>query len=138
MTTTVNAYLGFNGKCREAMNFYQQCLGGELALQPVEGTPMEAQCPSSMKHQILHSSLTKGTLVILATDMVHEEHVHGNNVSLCVNCSSEVEIRAYFSAVQVGGRVIDPLGERFWGATFGALIDKYGVRWMFNFDSPQN
>ena len=28
----INAYLIFNGNCREAMTFYQKCLGAELQL----------------------------------------------------------------------------------------------------------
>ena len=137
MTTTINAYVGFNGKCREAMTFYKECLGGELTLQTVEGTPMEAQCPASMKHHILHAALTKGSLVLMGTDMVHKEHVHGNNVSLSVNCSSRAEIESFFRALQAGGEVLDPLADRFWGAIFGTVVDKYGIRWMFNFDKNQ-
>ena len=57
--TQISAYLNFNGNCREAMTFYKNCLGGELSLQTVEGSPMEAGCPAGVKHQILHSSLTK-------------------------------------------------------------------------------
>lgn len=137
MATTINAYAGFNGKCREAMTFYKECFGGELTLQTVEGSPMESQCPSSIRHHILHAALTKGELVIMGTDMVHKEHVHGNNVSLCVNCSSQKEIESFYGAVQKGGEVIDPLEERFWGATFGVVVDKYGLRWMFNYDKTK-
>ena len=36
---SVTTYLHFNGNCREAMSFYQTCLGGELHLQPY---PMRA------------------------------------------------------------------------------------------------
>lgn len=133
MKTTINAYVSFNGKCSEAMNFYKECIGGNLMLQTVEGSPMEAQCPSSMKGLILHSSLVKDDLVLMATDMVHEQHIQGNNISLSVNCSSEEEINSLFLKLGEGGRIIDPLKNQFWGAIFGALIDKYGIRWMFNF-----
>jgi PhnB protein len=33
--TEINPYLNFNGSCREAMNFYKECLGGELTLMAV-------------------------------------------------------------------------------------------------------
>ena len=33
--TQINAYLTFNGNCREAMQFYTDCLGGELYLQTI-------------------------------------------------------------------------------------------------------
>lgn len=27
---SINPYVGFNGECRKAMEFYKECLGGEL------------------------------------------------------------------------------------------------------------
>jgi PhnB protein len=37
----INPFIGFNGRCREAMTFYRQCLGGEFQMQEVAGSPME-------------------------------------------------------------------------------------------------
>ncbi len=34
----ITPYLTFDGSCREAMTFYQQCLGGELSTMPLENT----------------------------------------------------------------------------------------------------
>jgi len=31
----VNAYLNFDGNCRQAMKFYQKCLGAELELTTI-------------------------------------------------------------------------------------------------------
>jgi len=31
----LNPYLSFDNQCREAMNFYKDCLGGTLELQKV-------------------------------------------------------------------------------------------------------
>jgi PhnB protein len=136
--TQINAYLNFNGNCREAMSFYQECLGGELSLQPVEGTPMESQCPAAMKHHILHSSLAKNGLLLMGSDMTGPEgYVKGNTMSLSLSCSSEDEINTFFTNLSEGGQVIHPLVEQFWGAIFGVLTDKYGVRWMFNYDKNQ-
>jgi len=53
----INAYLGFNGFCREAMNYYKDCLGGQLEIKTVAESPMSGQCPEAIHGQILHSSL---------------------------------------------------------------------------------
>lgn len=133
--TQINPYLSFNGSCREAMNFYKECLGGELFFQPVGGSPIEAQCPSGMKDSILHSSLSKDQLVIMASDMIGPGGLQqGNNIALSVNCGSEEEINTFFSKLAAGGQIIDPLKVQFWGAIFGVLTDKYGIRWMFNYE----
>ena len=137
--TQINAYIGFNGECREAMNFYKECLGGELMFQTVQGTPMEAQCPPAMKNQVLHSSLTKGPLLIMGTDMTRPDgFIKGNNFALSLNCSSEEEINNFFSKLSEGGKILDSLKDQFWGATFGAFTDKFGIGWMLNFDKNQN
>ncbi len=133
--TQINAYLNFTGNCRDAMTFYNDCLGGELNMQTVAGSPAEAQCPAAMKDYILHSTLTKGNLVLMGSDMSDAEGiVKGNNIALSLNCSSDVEINSFFNQLSAGGTVIHPLTEEFWGATFGVFTDKFGIRWMLNYD----
>ena len=134
--TQIHAYVGFNGRCREAMNFYKENIGGELNLQTVEGSPMEAQCPESMKGQILHATLIKdGTLLLMGSDMTAPgEKPVGSNIALSLNCSSEEEINRLFTRLSTEGNVIDPLKKQFWGALFGVCKDKYGTTWMFNYD----
>jgi PhnB protein len=131
--THINAYLNFNGQCREAMTFYQQCLGGELVMQKISESPMAARVPSEMGAKILHSSLTKENLVLMASDMMGNNIVKGNSINLCVNCSSTEEINSFFNNLSLDGKVIEPLHQSFWGAMFGVLIDKFGVNWMFNY-----
>jgi PhnB protein len=137
--TQINAYVGFNGKCQEAMNFYKETLGGELTLQTVESSPIAAQCPTAIQHQILHSTLMKdGVLLLMGTDMVSPAgYKPGNNVALSLNCSSEEEINTVFSRLSQEGQIVDPLKEQFWGAIFGVLTDKFGINWMLNYDKSR-
>ncbi len=136
--TQINAYLNFNGNCREAMTFYKTCLGGDLSLQTIEGSPIEAQCPAAMKHQILHSSLTRGALLLMGSDMVGPDgYIKGNTVALSLNCSSEDEINSFYTKLSEGGKVLDPLKTQFWGAMFGVFNDRYGIRWMLMYDKNQ-
>jgi PhnB protein len=136
--TQINSYLTFNGNCREAMTFYQECLGGELFLQTIGESPIAEQIPPQMKESILHATLTKGALIIMASDMVSEQGlIKGNNVSLMLNCSSEEEIRAFYQKLLEGGEARHPLENTFWGALFGGFIDKFGILWLLNFDKTQ-
>ncbi len=61
----INSYLTFSGNCREAMRFYQECLGGELQIQTIGDSPMAAKMPKKMKNYILHATLTNGVLYSL-------------------------------------------------------------------------
>jgi PhnB protein len=139
MTTQINAYVSFSGKCREAMTFYKKCLGGDLALTTVGESTIATQCPAAMQDNILHSSLTRnGTLLLMASDMTGPDgFTQGNNIALSLDCSSEEEINTFFSKLSEGGKIIDPLKVQFWGALFGAFNDKFGIRWMLNYDKNQ-
>jgi len=136
--TEINSYLTFNGNCREAMTFYKECLGGELVLQTIGESPLADKMPVQMKECILHSTLTKEGIVLMASDMVSEKGlVKGNSVSLMLNCSSEEEIKTFYSRLTDGGQATHPLENTFWGALFGDLTDKYGNHWLLHFDRVQ-
>jgi PhnB protein len=130
----LNPYLNFNNNCREAMTFYKDCLGGELTLQTVEELPeMAAQMPPEMKKSIMHSVLTSGDIVIMASDLNREKPVDGNTVHLCIQCKTENELNTFFSKLSRGGKITEPISDMPWGAKYGSLIDKFGKYWLFNF-----
>jgi PhnB protein len=131
---SINAYIGFNGRCREAMSFYKDCFGGELDLQQVDGSPMEQFWPQG-KGQIFHSALTQGgKVLIMGSDMGGaQEQVNGNNIQLAVSCTSEDEIHSLFDKLGKGGTVLAPINETFWNALFGSVKDRFGINWMLNY-----
>jgi PhnB protein len=136
--STINSHLTFNGNCREAMTFYQSCLGGELTFQTVGDSPLSAKMPKKMKDSILHSTLSNGSLLLMGSDMVNENGLtRGNAVSLTLNCDSEKEIRNCYKKLSAGGQATHPLDDTFWGALFGGLTDKYGNIWMLNYNRKQ-
>ena len=136
--TQINSYLSFNGNCREAMNFYKECLGGELVLQTIGESPLCDKMPPQMKENILHSTLTMNALVLMGTDMLGEKGlIKGTAVSLMLNCSSEEEIKKYYANLSKDGQATHPLEISFWGALFGDLTDKYGNHWLLHFDKKQ-
>ena len=136
--TTINVYLTFSGNCREAMNFYRDCIGGELYFQTIGDSPLANTMPEQMKKSILHSTLTKGPLVIMASDMVSNKGLQkGNNVSLMLNCSSETEVNGFYSKLSEGGEATHPLEITFWGAVFGDLCDKFGNQWLLHYENNE-
>ena len=137
--TQINSYLTFNGNCREAMTFYKECLGGELVLQTIGESPMADKMPPQMKKSVLHSTLTKGNLILMGSDMVDEQGlVKGNTVSLMLNCSSEEEIKKCYKNLSKGGEATHPLENTFWGALFGDLTDKYGNHWLLHYQTTSS
>jgi PhnB protein len=129
----LNPYLTFNGNCREAMNFYKDCLGGELNFIIVGESPVADQVPPGMKDAILHSSLKTGDLEIMATDMARESLTDGNTVHLCLVCKSEKEITELFEKLSAGGKVTTAVNEMFFGL-IGELTDRYRKNWVLTLD----
>lgn len=128
-------YLTFNGNCREAMYFYQECLGGELMFQTIGESPMADKLPPEMAACILHATLTQEGLTLMASDMVGDKGlIRGNNVSMTIHCSSEEEIRTVYAKLSTGGEMNHPLENTFWGALFGDLTDKFGNQWVLHFE----
>lgn len=136
--SAINPYIGFNGRCREAMNFYKDIFGGTLDLNEVGGSPMEQYWPSGAKDAIYHSELKSGGIVIMGSDMAGPgEQITGTNISVAVGCDSEADIHNFFNKLAEGGEVYEPVREQFWGALFAAVKDKFGIRWMLTYDKNQ-
>ena len=130
----LNPYVSFSGNCREAMQFYKQCLGGELVLQTVGEMPaMAAKMQPEMKDHILHSSLISGGITIMASDLNRNKPVEGNTVHLCINCDSDEEIHHFFTGLSAGGTITEALTKMPWGGKYGSLTDQFGKHWVFNF-----
>lgn len=127
-------YLFFEGDCESAMNFYKYALNGEIVhLQRYKDTPMEVE--ENQKEKIVHGALKAGENEIYFSDVYeYDEAVKGKNIALNLNFDSEEEQTAAFNKLSEESHVEMKLQDTFWGARFGSLVDKYGIRWMLNFD----
>jgi PhnB protein len=129
----INAYLNFDGDCREAMTFYSQCLEADLHMMPFSDMP--GQRPPGTEDRIMHAALAKGpAMILMASDTAPGELRSGNNFWLNIQCDSLDEIERLFGALGEGGTVKMPLHDAFWGARFGMLTDRFGINWMFNYE----
>jgi PhnB protein len=130
-----NPYIGFNGKCKDAMTFYQDCFGGELILQTFGESPIASQAPEIMKNKILHSMLSNGDFVLMGTDMTRpgENFSVGSDIAISVNFDKEEEINEVFKKLSKDGEILEELNDSFWGSLFGVVRDKYDKEWMLNY-----
>ena len=136
MSVRLNPYLGFNGKTREAMEFYKSILGGELVMQSFGESG--ASKSEEQNDLIMHAQLTSGDMVIMASDGgEHNKVDFGNNVSLSLVGEDAVKLTEIFNKLAEGGTVDMKLEKQFWGDTFGMLTDKFGQHWMVNINSGE-
>lgn len=130
------AYFTFNGNCREAMQFYQSCLGGELSFQTLGESPGTHDLPRQVKECILHATLRSNGITIMGSDMVGEESLYkGNSISVFVVCDNEQELYEYYQRLSIDCLHSQPIVENMWSGQFGSLTDKYGYSWLFHCQS---
>jgi len=98
----------------------------------IPGMPLSEEDQSKIMHIAL-PILDCHTL--MGTDMLEslgQQLEVGNNVSIALEPDSLNQAIALHAALAVGGSDIQPLEPAPWGGHFGAVVDQYGVRWMFN------
>lgn len=119
------------------MEFYQQCLGGELKVQSVLDTPEGEKFPDAFKKLVVNASLKKDNILLMGTDLRDEDLVNGNTVSILVESENEYVIKTYYENLEKGGSPTHPLKKTQWGGLSGGLTDKYGHHWLFNCKSKE-
>jgi PhnB protein len=129
---TLASYLLFEGSCAQAMEFYHAIFGGELHVLKVKDSPAKDHMAAFQQEKVLNAQVKSGELMISASDWLlpNRTAVRGNTVCMYLTGGSTAETRDIFERLSEGADVIDPLTQMFYGL-YGALTDKFGVRWMF-------
>ena len=129
-----NPHLAFDGRCKEAFEFYERCPGGKIVAMIGYGdTPAKEHMPANTGARIMHARLVLGDQVLMGCDAHPEmpyDGIRGCDVAVQVKTPDEAE--RLFAALSEGGTVQMPIGETFWSARFGMLTDRFGVPWMIN------
>lgn len=129
----LNVYLNFSGQCKEAFEFYQRCLGGEIVAMSTHGeTPMADQVPDEWKDRIMHARLEVGDQVLMGADLPPNSTERPGAFSVSLQVEDPDEADRLFAALAENGTVEMPITETFWALRFGMLVDQFGIPWMIN------
>lgn len=130
----VQTYLFFDGRCEEALGFYQQALGAELQMlmrnEDSPQPPPPGSLPAGSEKKVLHATLRIGDSLVMASDGVNGGQENFKGFSLSLSMDDEAGAQRVFAALADGGRVDMPLSPTFWSPCFGMLTDRFGVGWM--------
>ena len=137
----VNAYIRFNGNCREAVEFYAQVFGLEKPKIMTFGespSDPEYPMPEEAKELVMHTFLIiSGSRVMFSDNVPGMPFVAGNNISLAIVGNDVDEIKSYYHKLEVGGTVVMEIQETFWSKCYGMLTDKFGIEWQFSHESEE-
>lgn len=130
MSISVDAYLFFPGTAESAIGFYQNAFGGEVSI--TRRGDVDPSASDSEKNQVINASLVSSDLTIRASDRPDTSIEPQTRVELSIVGQDEDRLRKLFDDLSQGGTVRTPLSEQFWGDTFGAITDKFGIGWQIN------
>ncbi len=138
MSTIVQPYLFFGGRCEEALAFYQSAIGAQqemLMRYSDSPDPMPpGMIPPGYESKVMHASFKVGSSVIMASDGGAESEGF-RAFSLSINVPTEADAERVFNALGDGGEVTMPLSKTFWTPRFGMLKDKFGMGWMITVEA---
>jgi PhnB protein len=137
----VSTYLNFPRSTEDAFMFYKSVFRTEFSepiarfkdIPPQPGQPPMAEAD---KNLVMHVQLPiLAGHVLMGTDAPESMGftvTSGNNMYINLEPDTRAETELLFKKLSDGGKIEMSLQEMFWGGYFGSLVDRFGIRWMFN------
>ncbi len=130
----VQAYLNFDGRTEEALEFYRKAVGAEVTMlmrmKESPEQPPPGSMPPGSENKVMHASFRIGQSTLLASDCHCKGAAAFQGISLSLTVESEAQAAKAFAALTEGGKVNMPLTKTFFSPSFGVGTDKFGVTWM--------
>ena len=126
--------LSFQGRCREAFEFYAEVLDGKItaAIPYGDAPPGMPITGDEYKSWLLHCWLEVGDQALMGADMdvgwAPNVDKPKNGFDVTLHTTDIEEGRRWFDRLAEGGKATMPFGETFWSPGYGALVDKFGCR----------
>lgn len=130
----IQPYLFFEGRCDEALTFYQEALGANVTAlmryKEAPDPPPPGACGNATGDHVMHASFRIGDTEVLASDGMASGKPEFRGVALTLVVDGEADARTRFEALAREGTVQMPLGKTFFSPCFGMVDDRFGVSWM--------
>src|SRR5690349_5020378 len=110
----VSPYVNFQGQAREALEFYQQILGGKLNFYTVnkEGVAKPTEPGERITYALLEA---EGGHIIGSDGHPDYPAKVGENMALALNGTDKDQITSIFNGLAEGGTIKMPLSKQPWG-----------------------
>ncbi len=129
----ISPHLHFNGDCRAAFTFYEQCLGGRIVMiQTHRESPIKDQVPAEWHDKVIHARLAIGGRVLMGCDAPGAHYAKPQGLQVSITVSDAAEADRVFTALAENGKVTMPFQKTFWSQGFGMAVDRFGIPWMVN------
>ncbi len=124
----ISPYVNFQGRAREAMEFYQRVLGGTLDLKTMNAAG--AYAPAGPGDSISYARLdVDGTQIIGVDGHPDYPAKAGENLAIALHGTDKGRLTSIFNGLAEGGHSKMPLTEQAGGVAVGWLTDQFGINW---------
>jgi PhnB protein len=135
----MHTYVNFPGTCKEALQFYEQHLGGKIVmLSTFDQVPGDQNVPPGLERSgVLHARIELGDTILMASDGPKERVQPMRSAYLSLSVDSDAEAERIYVALSDGGEVFMPMAETFFASRFAQFRDKFGINWMLIHEKPR-
>ena len=129
--------VSFDGRCEEALRFYERCLEAQVVFLLHWGdSPAAGEVPEAWRAKVYHSSFVIGGVTFQGGDVVPEKYAAPRGFEINLGMDDPAQAERLFGELSEGGSVRMPLQETFWAQRFGAVTDRFGISWIINCEAP--
>ncbi|MEQ4565089.1 VOC family protein [Paenarthrobacter sp. CAP02] len=132
--TAPQIYVLFPGTAREALGFYAEIFGGELTLHSYQDFSRTDGPADAIAHGVL-----SGVVALAGADAAAGEEsvrIEGAMLSL-LGAAEPAVLHEWFDKLADGGRIVDPLAQKPWGASDGQVVDRHGLHWLIGYEAAE-
>ena len=129
----INVHLHFNGRCLEALQFYEKCLGGKISFSMTWGeSPAAKEVSADWGKKIIHASLEFDGHTLSADDAPPGSYAEQQGFEIILSYTDISLAERIFKALSEKGKIRMPFGKTFWAEGFGMVTDQFGIPWMIS------
>jgi predicted 3-demethylubiquinone-9 3-methyltransferase (glyoxalase superfamily) len=129
MSVVVRPFLMFEGRAEEAMTLYVRVVPGSQIVEVERYGPEGPGKDGTIKRALFSVG---GQVVQCVDSFVAHGFTFTPSISFMVECESESQLDALWSALIEGGSALMPLDNYGFSRRFGWLNDRFGVSWQLN------
>src|SRR5690348_11161744 len=113
------AYVYFNGRCSQALEFYKNVFNGSYDIQMKQGD------------KVAYAKFTAPGIAFEAADGSSTSPVNPDegNFSLSLNVPDAERAAKLVKSLAEGGTIAHEFGDVEWGGKFAAVHDRFGIEW---------
>jgi len=128
----LSPYITLDGTASDAIALYERVFGAVKLNVTRAGDVAGAEVSPDQRDRVIHGALRIGKSVLMISDAASKSEAQAGNVQVALDFADTAHLTRTFAALSEGGEITLPVQDTFWGAKFGMLTDRFGVRWLLN------